>query len=298
MMEFFVTVFSGPRMNKIGLNTLLNPFIWKCIRFVLGPPSIVYIQLKKVRSFHLKQRDDFALRMREELADCIVRSGPFKGMQYPSLDATGSALYPKILGTYEQELSDVLGIIMKTDYASILDIGCAEGYYAVGLGRHFGPKVKITAYDTNPKARILCGKMAKTNGVDLQIEGFCDREELITRTETGRHLVIMDCEGYEGELIDTALATQLRQCDFLVECHDFRVFGMTDRIRKVLTATHDLTLVRSIDDMIKAQEYQNDYVNEHAFDYAERYRLFREGRPNIMQWVFARAREQDVEKTP
>ena len=71
-----------------------------------------------------------------ERTGCSVTSGPFAGMRY--IDASfGSAYIPKLLGTYEQELSNVLaGIIAKRPKA-VVDVGAAEGYYAVGLARAF-----------------------------------------------------------------------------------------------------------------------------------------------------------------
>lgn len=72
----------------------------------------------------------------------VVQGGPFQGLQYvPSIvesalavpRALGSALIPKLLGCYEAELQGVLAQILATPYQDILDIGSAEGYYAVGL---------------------------------------------------------------------------------------------------------------------------------------------------------------------
>jgi hypothetical protein len=43
--------------------------------------------------------------------------------------ASGSSFYPKILGTYERELYDVLDTIIDTIRPKqVVDIGAAEGY--------------------------------------------------------------------------------------------------------------------------------------------------------------------------
>lgn len=62
-----------------------------------------------------------------------VIKGPFEGMKYPSLRAAGSALVPKLIGTYEIELTPYIMKIIEKNYSIILNIGSAEGYYAVGL---------------------------------------------------------------------------------------------------------------------------------------------------------------------
>jgi hypothetical protein len=40
----------------------------------------------------------------ELVREMTVRSGPFQGMRYPGAEAAGSALIPKLLGSYQREL--------------------------------------------------------------------------------------------------------------------------------------------------------------------------------------------------
>src|SRR6478672_6897407 len=63
----------------------------------------------------------------------VVQHGPFKGMKYPGVNSVGSALIPKLLGSYERELHPLIDSICAGQYDQVVDIGCAEGYYAVGL---------------------------------------------------------------------------------------------------------------------------------------------------------------------
>src|SRR6267143_1703442 len=57
-----------------------------------------------------------------------VVSGPFAGMKFNNkyLDL------PKILGTYEIELHEVFDRLRERNFHMVVDIGAAEGYYAVG----------------------------------------------------------------------------------------------------------------------------------------------------------------------
>jgi hypothetical protein len=59
--------------------------------------------------------------------------------------AEGCAV-PKLLGCYEQELHPALNRAIDTDYGVILNIGCAEGYYPVGLARVL-PTAHVIAFD-------------------------------------------------------------------------------------------------------------------------------------------------------
>jgi methylase of polypeptide subunit release factors len=74
-----------------------------------------------------------------------------------------------------------------------LDIGCAEGYYAVGLGLMF-PKSKIIAYDIIEKARKLCRKMAEFNNIGDRIElrAKCTSEDLQNFEFDRKTLIICD----------------------------------------------------------------------------------------------------------
>lgn len=93
-----------------------------------------------------------------------VLNGPFKGMKYPSLSAVGSAVFAKLLGSYERELHPTLEIVLERSCSEIIDIGCAEGYYAVGLAMKF-ENAKVYAFDSDAEARKRCSIMAKLNGV-------------------------------------------------------------------------------------------------------------------------------------
>jgi len=49
------------------------------------------------------------------ISEGIVLDGPFKGMIYPKNESFGSAFFPKILGTYEKEISSVIDDLLVSD---------------------------------------------------------------------------------------------------------------------------------------------------------------------------------------
>ena len=62
-----------------------------------------------------------------------IINGPFKGMKYIS-ESVGSCHMPKILGIYENEIYPILlNFLSNSDL--FVDIGAAEGYYAVGCAK-------------------------------------------------------------------------------------------------------------------------------------------------------------------
>ncbi|MCX8509932.1 MAG: hypothetical protein ORN49_13820, partial [Rhodobacteraceae bacterium] len=92
-----------------------------------------------------------------------VLSGPFRGMDY-AVAATEGAGAARLLGCYEASLHPIVEAAVARGYAQIIDIGCAEGYYAVGLALRL-PQARVLAHDTNPAAQQACQGFAALNGV-------------------------------------------------------------------------------------------------------------------------------------
>jgi SAM-dependent methyltransferase len=182
-----------------------------------------------------------ALRARHGSA---VLSGPFVGMLYVPA-AIGSVLSPKLIGCYEEELAPVMDRIIASDYRVVVDVGCAEGYYAIGLARRL-PSAQVFAFDIDARARQLCADMGRINGVAdrLQVGEFCDIPRLSALPLAGA-LLMCDCEGYEIELLQPELAPVLRRCDVLVELHDGRDPRITPTLCRRFAPTHEIQLIRS-----------------------------------------------------
>ena len=166
-----------------------------------------------------------------------IAAGPFAGMKYIP-QATGSAFSPKLVGSYEAELFPAIAYGRQSKYDAVIDVGCAEGYYAVGLALVL-PGTPVFAYDIDPHAQQLCGNLAALNGVQdrVTILGACGPEDFIARAGQ-RLLVISDCEGYEGELFNGAVAGALANSDVIIELHESNAPGLTAKIVAAFKETH------------------------------------------------------------
>ena len=222
--------------------------------------------------------------------DLTVRHGLFRGLKYPLDKSIGSALIPKLLGSYEQELQALLNRLQSRSYSEIVDVGCAEGYYAVGLSRLF-PHCKVFAYDTNPEAVRLCRLMAQANQVAdrLVVGSFCDAATLQRLPLGQRALVLSDCEGYEKHLFTPEAIRKLSGHDVLIEVHDFVDITISARLRAAFQPTHELEIIQSVDDIKKAQTYV--YPELATFDLAQRKILLTELRPSLMEWFYFSPRQ-------
>lgn len=188
-----------------------------------------------------------------------VISGPFRDMKYIKV-AHGSVLAPKVLGTYEQELHSCIEEIIAHNYHNILDIGCAEGYYAVGFALRC-PHSNIYAYDVMFKAQKMCRKLAKANNCkNIQVGGECSWQEIATLSEQDS-FIFCDIEGAETYVFDPQKCPQIAKCDFLIEMHDTANINISDELVKRFSDTHDVTIIHSqkretneLVDFLKPQE--------------------------------------------
>lgn len=168
-----------------------------------------------------------------------VRSGLFAGMDYV-VNAAEGALLPRLLGVYERELHPDLAAFAAEGLDHVIDIGCAEGYYAVGLARLM-PDVTVNAYDIDKVARRRCGLLAEANGVADRV---VIREEFLgedfARFSGSRVLVFIDAEGFEDDILRPDLYPALEAYNLVVETHPGMRPGVTERLIQRFATTHEI----------------------------------------------------------
>ena len=277
-------------MRQLIVKCASAPLVWSFLDATVGNLSRSFRRLENYKRRQEDADEDKSpvrKKFKALFLELIVRHGPFQGMKYPRLASIGSTLYPKLLGSYEKELDEVLSFLTKQPYEVIVDIGCAEGYYAVGLGRAC-PSARVHAFDTNEEALDACQQLADLNNVTIQKGGFCDENTLLNLDLGAKALIFADCEGYERELFTTKVAEGLRAHDILIELHDFMHLGIRPQLLAILEKTHNCELIQSVDDIQKAYEYE--FPELEGMSLAERREILHEGRPQIMWWLFARAK--------
>lgn len=172
---------------------------------------------------------DITRRLVDDAAP-VVRSGPFAGMRYPSGSASEvDLLASKVLGVYEQEIAPDFSPGVLT----FVDVGCAEGYYAVGMAVA-NPRLTTYAFDIAPSARRLCRRIAALNGVGDRVN--VERRFSLDGIDMDGALMLCDIEGAEGELFDPSLVAQLRRARVVIEVHGDS--GLSERLRELFGQTH------------------------------------------------------------
>lgn len=274
-------------LKSLFLRTLENDRIGKFTYWF----STFAWKIKYQRELIERQRTEKpTLELAERLfASKTVLHGPFKGMVYPGLRSKSSALYPKLLGTYEQELSATIESYIGKNYEQLLDIGCAEGYYAVGMAMRM-PHLRVFAYDIDAEARTLTQAMAKLNRVEdrVKVENSCTSDTLKQFDFTKKTLIISDSEGYEKYLFTSDCIENLKSVDLLIETHDFIDMTISSNLEKLFAATHNLQIIQSTGDVIKAKSYKVQELE--GVDIKMRYRMLEEGRRFVDEWLLLTAK--------
>jgi hypothetical protein len=239
--------------------------------------------------YKLKQR-----RLQEELQlnerllrvafqqDLTVRFGPFAGMRYLS-EASCSQILPKVLGSYEEPIHPwIEEIVERSRYDRILNVGCAEGYYAVGFALRM-QHVSIYAFDIDPQALGRAALLIEQNNLAdrVSLKAECNFDVL---QECGgpRTLIFCDIEGAEDRLLDPAKAPRLSESGVLVEAHDFIKSGISDRLIARFASTHKIRMV--VDYPGRIGNYGLPQFEALSPD--ERLKLTDEVRPPQMRFLF------------
>jgi hypothetical protein len=176
-----------------------------------------------------------------------VLAGPFAGMAYIE-EAFSSAHLPKLLGIYEREL---VGPIEKTCAQKpelIVDIGAAEGYYAVGFARR-NLQARIVAFEMDEAARHALQRMARSNAVEgrVEVRGRCEPEDLRDLLASANDkagipnkvtLIICDAEGDERALLDPQKVPALCEAYIIVEVHDYLSSHVGELLEERFRSSH------------------------------------------------------------
>lgn len=258
--------------TKVFLRSLLGEGVWTAVqRCSLAP---------RHRLIQLCQRETRR----------IVHSGPFAGMHYIH-DTMSGGYVPKVLGIYERELHPTIARLSKLGIKTVLNIGAADGYYAVGLCRMF-PTLRVLAFETEPRGREYVRAMAEQNAVSSQVEvlGNCDPAGLQAALQEPRaSLVLCDVEGYEDVLMDPDKIPALREAWLLVEIHDNKNSGVSERIRARFEKTHTIETIwqtkRAAADFPFITPYTQSLAPEHLAAAVDEGRPVRDG-STPMSWFW------------
>ena len=216
-----------------------------------------------------------------------IPCGPFTGMRHTHSAAGNAHIHiPKLLGIYERELNPYIEQACALNFPLIVDVGAAEGYYAVGMALR-NPTARVTAFEMDAKARAALAEKVRLNDVGNRVEmrGKCEPEDLErVLADTPRPCVICDAEGDEAVLLDPVTVPSLQRGWILAELHEFIERGISEKIRERFAATHKIVHIwqqeRTISDF-PFRDFYTRWLPESYLRWA-----VSESRPERMSWFW------------
>jgi len=229
-----------------------------------------------------------------EKTKSTVVGGPFVGLKINPDEGSfgnglvvGQGLIIKLLGFMEQELHPHIEKIIKYNPSQIVNLGCAEGYYAVGLGLRI-PSVPIVAVDIDLNAIRLTTENAQVNGIadrlsfiDLRgMESLEEQVEIMSKHDLKKGgMWIVDIEGAEAEVLDIDKMPVLETCSIIVETHDHMGPSTLQDLKDRFSKSHNIEIVGSGG----RNPNQSDILKEFPDDI--KWAIMSEGRLSSMEWL-------------
>jgi hypothetical protein len=148
-------------------------------------------------------------------------------------------------GTLEKELHWAIEKAISLSPTIVLNIGCAEGYYAVGFAVRL-PQAKVFAAEADPKSMRATRRNAELNGVldRVQPVGIIKPTQFSKYLQANSSFIMMDCEGCEFNLLEPRNDPILLRTDILVEIHSEH--GDKGQIINKFRDTHNVTEIQAV----------------------------------------------------
>jgi hypothetical protein len=213
----------------------------------------------------------------------LVRRGPFKGMRFFKRVAGPTTVVPMLLGSYEQELHQAIEEEIAREPRLLVDIGSAEGYYAVGLALRL-PRSCVVAFDIDPTARYMCRRLASLNGVSARLEVRDECDTAFLSALPADALLLSDCEGAEKDLLDPDRAPALKAVTIIVEVHDFIDPAISRTLEARFASSH------YIEEVVTTPRDLSAYPELASYSPADAAHAVSEDRPGAMTWLVMRPR--------
>jgi hypothetical protein len=200
-------------------------------------------------------------------------------MKYAPMTSGCLVLVPKIIGSYESLIHHWIIDAISQNYETIVNIGCGEGYYAVGFSLRSKAST-VYAYDTDKPSRDNVAALSQLNGTAdrVHIRDLCTRAGL-QREITNNTLIFCDIEGHEFDLLRPDLTPALSRADLIIETHDVVCPGVTETLVRRFLPTHRIELIYD------CAKYANDFPVLETIPIEKHALLLEEGRKPTQAWM-------------
>ena len=213
--------------------------------------------------------------------DFIVQNGVFKGLKINKDISWGKGdIASKIYGLYENNVQDILKKINKP---ILIDIGSADGFFAVGC-LHSGLSKFCYAFDQSLISQKALLKTAQINNVSkrLSIHGKVTSKNFIsslpTELDFSRSVIICDIEGEEYNFLNNNILSLCQKANFIIEIHKTNNVIDKTKFLKKLSKFFDVKII------IDGNKNYDEIFQLHDLKDIDRLLITCEGRSYIGEW--------------
>lgn len=229
-------------------------------------------------------------RISEKLShhcDYTVRYGPFAGMKLAQESWWSAAdRGAMILGMYEAEVLVALDQVDR-HYDTLVDVGAADGYYAIGCLKAGWVK-HAYCFEISEFGRTAIQRNAELNGCSQQVtilgeakSGFMDTLQNDFNLLPSKCMVIMDIEGGEEELLSKTGLASLSTSVSIVELHEHFISpGFLSNFERIAQS-----LGLRLEYLSTQARNPNAFPELSGWSDDDRWMLCSEGRMQLMRWA-------------
>lgn len=226
-----------------------------------------------------KKRIDLSNKV-SKIFNNTVQEGPFKGMIISEDQFWGPGdKASKILGLYEKEIQDLINQIQeKNNFPAFIDIGGADGFFAVGSVKNNLFK-NCEVFEISKRGRQSIEESAiKNNVADLiSIKSEANEKTLSSIENINNSVILCDIEGGEYDLFSENLIKNMHPSNVIIEIHknpDISLKEFEDKFKNLFSINKITQGPRSLKGFGELKNFNDN----------NRSLLTSEGRSYIQEW--------------
>jgi len=220
-----------------------------------------------------------------DILNGVVKYGPFTGLHLDRETWWGKLdLGSQCLGLYEKEILNLIEATEAGQYRTFIDIGAADGYYAIGM-LVSGKVGRTICFEQTEKGRSVIAENWKKNRSvgELTILGEANASSFATLNpaDLENALVLVDIEGFEFELLTDEVLSLLKSSTVVIEIHHW----MDNFLDKYTTFLRHADRYFDVEVIERVERETSNLPELRDFTDDNRLLLTSERRPGVMRFL-------------
>ncbi len=265
-------------------------------QLILAEADYFHPMLARAQQSTLEQREacrretirERQARISLELFDIlngVVKYGPFTGLHLDRETWWGKLdLGSQCLGLYEKEILNLIDATEAGRFSTFIDIGAADGYYAIGM-LVSGKVGRTICFEQTEKGRsVIAENWKKNHSVgELTILGEANAASFaaLNRADLNNALVLVDVEGFEFDLLTDEVLSLLKSSTVVIEIHHW----MDNFLDKYTTFLRHAANYFEVEVIERVERETSNLPELRDFTDDNRLLLTSERRPGVMRFL-------------